>query len=94
MVTQNLQRQLDLEANQQANKNKTEKNFENGKEYAWLIETPYQSLMLDRPVLRIEERPARHRSFGPQEVVRWDIWIGGLQRRHSSKQRSPGKRCS
>jgi hypothetical protein len=45
--------------------------------------------MLDRQVLKIEERLMGHMSFLPQEVVRWDIWIGGLQRRHSSKRRFP-----
>jgi hypothetical protein len=91
MVTHNLQRQLDLEANRQVNKNQTEDKFENGKEYARLIETPYQNLMLDRRVLRTKERLVKHRSFRPQEVVWWDIWIGGFQRKHSSKRRSPWK---
>jgi len=27
--------------------------------------------------------------FLPQEVVWWDIWIRGLQGRHSSRQQSP-----
>jgi hypothetical protein len=40
MVTQNLQRQLDLEANWQVMERETKDNFENGKEYARLIETP------------------------------------------------------
>jgi hypothetical protein len=38
---------LDLEANQQVIESQTKDNFENGKEYAQLIKTPYQNLMLD-----------------------------------------------
>jgi len=45
--------------------------------------------MLDRRVLRIEERFARHRSFLPQEVVQCEVWTTGLQKRHSYKRRSP-----
>ncbi len=30
-----------------------------------------------------------HKLFLPQEVVHWDIWIGGLQRRHNSRRQSP-----
>jgi hypothetical protein len=56
---------------------------------ARLIETPYQNLMLDKEVLRIEERSTGHRSFLPQEVVQQDVWIKGLQRRHSSRLQSP-----
>jgi len=61
---------LDLEANQQVIENQTKDNFENGKEYVGLIETPYQNLMLDKRVLRTEERPIGHISFLPQEMVR------------------------
>jgi hypothetical protein len=70
MVTWILQQQLDLEANRQVIESKIEDNFENGKEYARLIETPYQNLMLDTQVLRTEERIARHMSFLLQEVIR------------------------
>jgi hypothetical protein len=48
MVTRNLQRQLDLEANWQVSERQTKDNFENGKEYVRLIKTPYQNLMLDK----------------------------------------------
>jgi hypothetical protein len=48
MVTQNLQRLLDLEANRQVTKRQTKNNRENGEEYAKLTETPYRNLMLDR----------------------------------------------
>jgi hypothetical protein len=41
MVTWSLQRQLDLEGNHQVTKSQIKYNFENGKEYARLIETPY-----------------------------------------------------
>jgi hypothetical protein len=38
---------------------KEKKNIhENGREYVGIIETPYWNLMLDRPILRIEERHA------------------------------------
>ncbi len=61
---------MDLEANQQVIENQTKDNFENGKEYVGLIETPYQNLMLDKRVLRTKERPIGHISFLPQEMVR------------------------
>jgi hypothetical protein len=86
MVTQSLQRQLDLEVDHQVIENQTKENFDNGKEYARLTETPYRNMMLDRRVMIIEERLTRHRSFLPQEVVWCEIWIGGLQRRHSYRQ--------
>jgi hypothetical protein len=34
--------------------------------------------MLDRQVLKIEERLGGHMSFLPQEMVRRDIWTKGL----------------
>ncbi len=48
MVTHSLQQQLDLEANRQVIEKQAYDNLENGEEYARLIETPYQNLMLDR----------------------------------------------
>ncbi len=48
MVTQNLQQQLNLEANQQVIERKTNDNLEYGKKYARLIETRYRNLMLDK----------------------------------------------
>jgi len=45
--------------------------------------------MLDKRVLRMEERLTGHMSFLPQEVVQHNIWTRGIQRKHSSKQRSP-----
>ncbi len=63
-----------------------EDNLENGVEYVGITETPYQNLRLEKWVLRIEERPAGHRSFLPQEVVRCEVWIGRFQRRHNYKQ--------
>jgi len=48
MVTQNLQRQLDLEANRQVIESQTKDNLENGEEYARLTKTPYRNLMLDK----------------------------------------------
>ncbi len=74
---------MDLEANQQVIKNQIEDNFQNGEEYVGLIETPYQNQMLDRRVLKIEERPMGHMLILPQEVVREDVWTRGLQSRHS-----------
>jgi hypothetical protein len=56
---------LDLEANWQVIERQIEKNLENGKEYARLTETPYQNVMLERQVLKIEERFAGHKSFLP-----------------------------
>jgi hypothetical protein len=41
MVIQNLQRQLDLEANPQVIERQIKDNLENGEEYVWLIETSY-----------------------------------------------------
>jgi hypothetical protein len=69
---------LDLEANWQVIKRQTKNNHENGKEYAGLVETPYQNLMLDRRVLKTKERPIRHRLFLPQKVVWHEIWITGI----------------
>jgi hypothetical protein len=37
-----------LEANRQVIEKQIKDNLENGEEYAWLIETPYRNLMLDR----------------------------------------------
>ncbi len=76
---------MDLEANYQVIESQIENNLENGEEYARLIKTPYQNLILDRQILKTEERLAKHMSILPQEVIRWDIWIEGLQRRHNSK---------
>jgi len=56
----------------------TKNNLENGEEYARLIKTPYHNLMLDKQVLKTNERLAGHRLFLPQKVVRCEIWIGGL----------------
>jgi hypothetical protein len=50
-----------------------------------ITKTPYQNLMLDKQVMRTKERHVRHRSFLPQEVVRREVWIGGLHRRHDYK---------
>jgi hypothetical protein len=65
MVTQSLQWQLDLEVDHQAIERRTKNNLENGKEYAELTKTPYWNLMLDRRVLRIEQRPTKHKLFLP-----------------------------
>jgi len=46
-------------------------------------------MMLDKQVLRTEERPAGSMSFLPQEVVRHEVWSRGLQRRHNYRQQSP-----
>jgi len=87
MVTWNLQRQLDLEANCQVTGRQTKYNLENGQEYAGLTETPCHNMMLDKRVLRTKERHAGHGSFLPQEVVRREVWTRGLQRRHSYRRR-------
>jgi hypothetical protein len=78
MVTWSLQLQLDLEVNQQIIENQTKDNLENRKEYAGFVETPYWNLMLDKRMLKIEQRPAGHMLFLPQEVVWWDVWTRGL----------------
>jgi hypothetical protein len=59
-------------------KKETEDNLENGKEYAGIIKTLYQNLMLDKQVLKTEERSIRHRSFLPQKVVRCEVWTNGV----------------
>jgi hypothetical protein len=75
---------LDLEANCQGLEKETKENLENGEEYVGITETQYRNLMLDKQVLRTEKRLVGHMSsFLPQEVVRCEVWIGGLQRRHS-----------
>jgi hypothetical protein len=43
-------------------------------EFARLTKTPYQNLMLDKKVLRIEERLVGHKPFLPREVVQHEIW--------------------
>jgi len=77
---------LDLEANHQGLEKKTKNNHENGKEYVGITQTPYWNLMLNRQILRIKERLSRCKPFLPQEVVRCEVWIGGLQRRHNYRQ--------
>jgi hypothetical protein len=54
-----------LEANRQVIERQTKDNLENGKKNVGFIKTPYQNLMLDRGVLRIEERPIGHKLFLP-----------------------------
>jgi hypothetical protein len=54
---------LDLEANCQVARRQIKDNLENGKKYVELTKTSYLNMMLDKQVLRIEERPARHMSF-------------------------------
>jgi hypothetical protein len=65
MVTQSLHQQLDLEANWQVIESQTKDNFENGEEHGGLTETSYRNLMLDKRVLRTEERHVGHMSFLP-----------------------------
>jgi hypothetical protein len=48
--------------------------------------------MLDRRILKIEKKLAKHGSFLPQEVGRCEIWIDGFQRKHCYKQRSPQRK--
>ncbi len=74
---------MNLEANWQVNEKHIEDNVGNGQEYAGLTKTLYWSLMLDKQVPRIEERPIGHRSFLPQEVVWWEVWTWGFHIRHS-----------
>jgi hypothetical protein len=76
---------LDLEPNHHSPKKETKDNLENGRKYVKIIKTPYQNLMLNRQVLKIGEKPIGHRLFLPQEVVRCEVWISGLQKRHSYK---------
>ncbi len=78
---------MDLEANFQVIEKQTKENFDNGKEYVGLTETPYQNLIcLDRRVMIIEERFAGHKSFLSQKVVWHEVWTRGLWRRHSYRQ--------
>ncbi len=50
---------------------------------------PILDLMLDKWVLKTEERPIGHKSFLPQEGGRCEIWIGGLKKRHSYRRWYP-----
>ncbi len=70
MVSRSLQRQLDLEANQQVIEKQIEGNFENGKEYVRLTKTSFHNLMLDKQFLKTKEGLVEHKSFILQEVVR------------------------
>jgi hypothetical protein len=72
-----------LKANHQGLKGKIKDNYENGREYAGIKQTPYWNLMLDRQILRTKERPTRHRLFLPQKVVMHEVWINGFQKRHN-----------
>jgi hypothetical protein len=74
---------LDLEANCQSLEGKIEDNHENGREYVGITETPYWNLMLDKRVLRTKERLTTHRSLLPQEMVRCEVCITGLLRKHN-----------
>jgi hypothetical protein len=74
-----------LEANCQITERQTKENLENGEEYTGLIETPYQNMMLDRQVLKTEEKLARHMSILSQEVVRRKVWTSSLQKKHNYK---------
>jgi hypothetical protein len=47
-------------------------------EFARLTKTPYRNLMLDKKVLRIEERLVGHKPFLPREVVQHEIWTKRL----------------
>jgi hypothetical protein len=42
-------------------------------------------------MLKTTERPTRHRSFLPQEVVWQGVWTRGLKKRYSSKRQLPRK---
>jgi len=68
-MTQSLQQQLNLDANQQVIESLTKNNLENWEEYVKLIETPYWNLMLDRQVLITKGRHVGHMLFLPQKVV-------------------------
>jgi hypothetical protein len=35
--------------------------------------------MLDKQILRIENKPIEHKLFLPQEVVRREVWTNGFQ---------------
>jgi len=76
-----------LKASRQLIEKQTKDKFKNGEEYGRLIETTFQNLMLNKWLLRIEERFARNRSFLPQEMVQQDVWTRGLQKRHHSRWR-------
>jgi hypothetical protein len=47
-------------------------------EFARLTKTPYRNLMLDKKVLRIEERLVGHKPFLAREVVQHEIWTKRL----------------
>ncbi len=66
-----------MDANRKVLKDK-QHDHENGREYVQIPKNPYQNLMLENQVLKIKKIPTRHKLFLPQEVVRRDIWIGGL----------------
>ncbi len=56
-----------------------------------IIKNPYQNLMLDKRVLRTEERPIRPKSFLSQKVVQHEVWTSGFQKRHNFREQSPWK---
>jgi hypothetical protein len=54
-----------LEVNWQVIERQTKDKFKNGEEYARLTKTPSQNLILDKQVLKTEERHTGHKSFLP-----------------------------
>jgi hypothetical protein len=44
--------------------------------------------MLDKQVIKIEERLVEHKLFLPQ-VVQHEVWIRGLHKRHNCRRQSP-----
>ncbi len=74
-----------MEANCQITKREIEDNLENEKECVGIAKTTYRNLMLDEQILKTKKRNLGHMLFLPQEVVKHEVWIGGLQRRHNYK---------
>jgi hypothetical protein len=50
--------------------------------------------MLDRKVMKTEEKPTGNMLFLPQEVVQREVWTRGLHKMHSIDDGLHGERCS
>jgi hypothetical protein len=83
-----------LEVDRQITDRQTKYNLENGKEYAKLIKTPYWNLMLEKQVTKTEERPARHKLFLPEEMVRHEVWTWGFKEETIKDDNLHTKRCN
>jgi hypothetical protein len=83
-----------LEANRQVIQRQTKDNFDNGKEYVGLTETPFQNLMLDRQVLRTNEKLVGHKCFYHKKWYDGTYGLGVFRKGTIPNDDLQIKRCS